>query len=234
MRHLNRIRSRVGPEFADTLRTWGFRQFRLIQTQCTSRYLCSTSDPVNPWRADWDAASGHKRCQRRLQMNGQVEGVRDAGAMELSTGRIGSAGEPLNIHRGRWMRIDTGAAMFCADLRPELHAIRPVCLTRCRQGRTFKFADIVSEQFGMLTVLLRTPGGIALLSIYVVPQNVSRRFGVADELVSTSGWTQPIVMAMTILVATGFQWAARVNAIYKNSAVPFASPFSTSRCCEGV
>jgi hypothetical protein len=69
----------------------------------------------------------------------------------------------------------------------------------------FKFEDVVSEQYGILTVPLRNPGGIMPLPILVVPQNVPLLIGadvldaqqwyirnVNDELVSTAGWTLPI------------------------------------------
>jgi hypothetical protein len=71
--------------------------------------------------------------------------------------------------------------------------------------RRFKFGDVVSEPYGMLTVRLRTPGGIVPFSVHVVPQNVPLLIGadmldaqqwyirnVTDELVSTSGRNLPI------------------------------------------
>jgi hypothetical protein len=45
----------------------------------------------------------------------------------------------------------------------------------------FKFEDVVSEQYGILEVPLRTPGGIMTLPILVVPPNVHLLIG-ADVL----------------------------------------------------
>jgi hypothetical protein len=65
--------------------------------------------------------------------------------------------------------------------------------------------DVVSEPHGILTVPLRTPGGIVPLTIHVVPQNVPLLIGAdildaqqcyirngTDELVATAGWTLPL------------------------------------------
>jgi hypothetical protein len=72
--------------------------------------------------------------------------------------------------------------------------------------RRSKFGDVVSEPYGILTVPLRTQGRIVPLSVRVVPPNLplligadllhaQRRYirNVTDELVSTAGWTPPIV-----------------------------------------
>jgi hypothetical protein len=84
--------------------------------------------------------------------------------------------------------------------------------------RRFKLGDAVSEPHGILTVPLRTPGGIVALPIHVVPQNVPLLIGVdildaqqwyirnvTDELVSTAGWTTDCTMASALLVATRFR-----------------------------
>jgi hypothetical protein len=75
-----------------------------------------------------------------------------------------------------------------------------------------------SEPHGILTVPLRTPGGIVALPIHVVPQNVPLLTGtdildaqqwyirnVTDELVSPAGWTADYTIARALLVATRFR-----------------------------
>jgi hypothetical protein len=102
--------------------------------------------------------------------------------------------------------LDTGIAMSCAG---SLQA-RALCnLTglpyKLSTGtRRLKFGDVISEPYGILTVPLRTPGGIVSLPIHVVPQNVPLLTGadildaqqwyirnVTSEVVATPGWTLP-------------------------------------------
>jgi hypothetical protein len=80
-----------------------------------------------------------------------------------------------------------------------------VCHTSCRQELGDSSLDVVSPPYGILTVPLRTQGGILSLPIHVVRQNVPLLIGadilhaqqwyirnVTDELISTAGCTLPI------------------------------------------
>jgi hypothetical protein len=103
--------------------------------------------------------------------------------------------------------LDTGAAMSLVGY-PQARALcnlTGVPYELSAGTRRFKFGDVVAEPYGMLTVPLRTPGGIVTFSVPVVPQNVPLLIGadmldaqqwyirnVTDELVSTSGWTLPL------------------------------------------
>jgi hypothetical protein len=70
--------------------------------------------------------------------------------------------------------LDTGAAMSCVGYRQAraLCNLTGVPYELSTGTRRFKFADVVSELYGILTVPLKTPGGIVPLPIHVVPQNV--------------------------------------------------------------
>jgi hypothetical protein len=87
-----------------------------------------------------------------------------------------------------------------------------------RGTRRLKFGDVVSEPYGILTVPLRTPGGIIPLLMHVVPQNLPLLIGadildaqqrynrnVTDELVSTAGWSTDCMIARALLIATRFR-----------------------------
>jgi hypothetical protein len=84
--------------------------------------------------------------------------------------------------------LATGAAMPCVGYR---HA-RALCnLTgvpyELSTGtRRFKFGDVFSEPYGILTVPLRTPGGISSFAIHVVPQNVPLLIG--TDILDSQQW----------------------------------------------
>jgi hypothetical protein len=103
--------------------------------------------------------------------------------------------------------LDTRAAIPCVGYRQAraLCNLTGVPYDSSTGTRRFTFGDVVSEPYGILTVPLRTPVGIATFPIRVMPQNVPLLIGaeilysqqwyirnVTDELVSTASWTLPI------------------------------------------
>jgi hypothetical protein len=75
--------------------------------------------------------------------------------------------------------LDTGAAIFCVVYRQAraLCNLTGLPYELSTGTRRFKFGDVVSEPYRILTVPLRTPGGIVSLPNHIVPQNVSLLIG---------------------------------------------------------
>jgi hypothetical protein len=71
--------------------------------------------------------------------------------------------------------LDTGAAKSCVGYRQAraLCNLTGVPYELSTGTRRFKFGDVVSEPHGILTVPLRTPGGVIPLTIHVVPECAS-------------------------------------------------------------
>jgi hypothetical protein len=75
--------------------------------------------------------------------------------------------------------LDTRAAISCVGYRQAraLCNLTGVPYDLSTGTRRFTFGDVVSEPYGILTVPLRTQGGIVSLPIHVVPQNVPLLIG---------------------------------------------------------
>jgi hypothetical protein len=136
---------------------------------------------------------------KRVGLPGDVE-------LGFDTGSLGE-GSALSSASFLGVVLDTGAGMPCLHYRQAraLCNMTGVPYEMSAGTRRFKFGDVVSEPYGILTVPLRTPGGIVPLPIHVVPHNVPLHFGadildaqqwyimnVTGEVLPTAGWTLPI------------------------------------------